>query len=585
MVKLLNGVRKEISSIRKMFKFVYSIGKKECFFVALICAFTSFMYPLLLEFNYKIIKTVETDFSGDFTAVVILILAIIFASAIFQITKYSNLLLFEKMQIKVGTELMGKVYSLVGNLKHSYFDNPDHTAKLQREVMFSQDSMLTQNVVHAISLSCNAVSLLLIFPVVYRAGAEVFMMILVVAIMCNLFEFDEGFLRWEHQNSQEKKYRKRDKMASYFYQKESIMEMRMLQSGGFIQKNWENMNEAVYKEDFLFEKKLENRRLLFDVLRVVLNTIPLFYVAWNFGLGNVDIAIVFMVWQTQGQFNGIMASVFSEFKAVHYSVPYIDELCEFLESNAASGDENISRKDIMMELKNVDFAYGAKDKILKNVALKILPGEKIAIIGPNGAGKTTLVKLLAGLYEPTGGRAEYGFDRLQAGAVWQDFVKFELSLKESIGLGDVSQIDDSRKLLKICDMVGIELEDISMDDIIGRSFDSEGKIPSGGQWQKIAIARAVYGDKVFLYMDEPTASLDPISEVKLYSEIKKAFEDKTVVFVSHRVGFANLAERILFLNGGEIVEDGSHKELMEKKGFYYNFYREQLKWYEEVKAV
>ncbi len=584
-MKLLNGVRKEISSIRKMFKFVYSIGKKECFFVALICAFTSFMYPLLLEFNYKIIKTVETDFSGDFTAVVILILAIIFASAIFQITKYSNLLLFEKMQIKVGTELMGKVYSLVGNLKHSYFDNPDHTAKLQREVMFSQDSMLTQNVVHAISLSCNAVSLLLIFPVVYRAGAEVFMMILVVAIMCNLFEFDEGFLRWEHQNSQEKKYRKRDKMASYFYQKESIMEMRMLQSGGFIQKNWENMNEAVYKEDFLFEKKLENRRLLFDVLRVVLNTIPLFYVAWNFGLGNVDIAIVFMVWQTQGQFNGIMASVFSEFKAVHYSVPYIDELCEFLESNAASGDENTSRKDIMMELKNVDFAYGAKDKILKNVALKILPGEKIAIIGPNGAGKTTLVKLLAGLYEPTGGRAEYGFDRLQAGAVWQDFVKFELSLKESIGLGDVSQIDDSRKLLKICDMVGIELEDISMDDIIGRSFDSEGKIPSGGQWQKIAIARAVYGDKVFLYMDEPTASLDPISEVKLYSEIKKAFEDKTVVFVSHRVGFANLAERILFVNGGEIVEDGSHKELMEKKGFYYNFYREQLKWYEEVKAV
>lgn len=152
-------------------------------------------------------------------------------------------------------------------------------------------------------------------------------------------------------------------------------------------------------------------------------------------------------------------------------------------------------------------------------------------------------------------------------------------------MGDVSQIDDSRKLLKICDMVGIELEDISMDDIIGRSFDSEGKIPSGGQWQKIAIARAVYGDKVFLYMDEPTASLDPISEVKLYSEIKKAFEDKTVVFVSHRVGFANLAERILFLNGGEIVEDGSHKELMEKKGFYYNFYREQLKWYEEVKAV
>ena len=151
---------------------------------------------------------------------------------------------------------------------------------------------------------------------------------------------------------------------------------------------------------------------------------------------------------------------------------------------------------------------------------------------------------------------------------------------ESIGLGDVSQIDDRQQLLKVCDMLGIDLNDINLDDIIGRSFDSEGKIPSGGQWQKIAIARATFGDKLFLYMDEPTASLDP----KLYSEIKKAFSDKTVVFVSHRVGFANLAERILFVNDGEIVEDGNHNELMEKRGFYYNFYNEQLKWYEEVKV-
>lgn len=583
-MKLLDNIKKEISSIKRMFDFVYAIGKKECFFTALICAFTSFMYPLMIEFNYKIIKTVETNFSGDLTAVVILIVAVIFASAIFQITKYSNLLLFEKMQIKVGTRLMSKVYSLTENLKHSYFDDPDNTAILKRVVMFSQDSMLTQNVVHTISLICNAISLVLIFPVVYRAGVEVFIMIFSVATMCNLFEFDEGYLRWEHQNSQEKKYIKRDRMGSYFYDKESIMEMRMLQSNKFIQENWENTNEAIYKEDFLFEKKLDNRKLLFDIFRIVLNSIPLFYVSWKFGLGNVDIAIVFMVWQMQGQFNSIMASVFSEFKAVYYSVPYIDELCGFLEYHSNSSIKKSSSNDIMIELKNVDFAYVENNKVLKNINVKILPGEKIAIIGPNGAGKTTLVKILANLYEATSGEAVYGFDKLEVGAVWQDYVKFELSLMESIGLGDVSQIDDRQQLLKVCDMLGIDLNDINLDDIIGRSFDSEGKIPSGGQWQKIAIARATFGDKLFLYMDEPTASLDPISEVKLYSEIKKAFSDKTVVFVSHRVGFANLAERILFVNDGEIVEDGNHNELMEKRGFYYNFYNEQLKWYEEVKV-
>lgn len=581
----LDKIKKELLLMKKMFMFVLPIGKKECLFVAVICAFTSFMYPLLLEFNYKIINTIETNFNGDFTSVVILIAALIAASAIFKITKYSNLLLFEKMQIKVGTGLMSKVYSLVGNLKHSYFDDPDQVAKLKRVVMFSQDSMLTQNVVHAISMICNALSLILIFPVVYRAGVEVFFMILIVAMISNIFEFDEGDLRWQHQKSQEKKYIKRDKMGSYFYNKDSVMEMRMLRSDKFIQKKWEDLNETAYKEDFLFENKLENRKLLYDILRIVINILPLLYVSWKFGLGDIDIAIVFMVWQTQGQFNNIMASVFWEFKAIHYSAPYIGELCEFLEHRPKMSGKTASGCASMIELKNVNFAYTANRNILKNINLKILPGEKIAIIGPNGAGKTTLVKVLANLYEATSGEVVYGFEKSEAGAVWQDYVKFELSLRESIGLGDVSKIKDRQRILNLCEMLEIDLSDISLDDMIGRSFDPDGKIPSGGQWQKIAIARAVFGDKSFLFMDEPTASLDPISEVKLYSQIKQAFDDKTVIFVSHRVGFANLAERILFVNDGEIVEDGSHKELMKKKGFYYTFYNEQLKWYKEVDAI
>ena len=584
-MKNTGSIKKEISSIKKMFGFVYKIGKKECFFVILICAFTSFMYPLLLEFNYRIISAVETDFNGDFKTVILLIFATIAASAIFRITKYSNLLLFEKMQIKVGTSLMNKVYSAVGTLEHSYFDSPDNIAELKRKVLFSQDSMLTQNVVHAVSLICNAVSLLLIFPVVYRAGAEVFIMIFAVAVASNLFEFDEGYLRWEHRKKQEKDYNKRDKTEWYFFDKASVAEMRMIKSDGFIQKKWENLNEEIYKEDYCFEKKLDNRKLLFDIFRIVLNALPLLYVSWKFGTGSVDIATVFVVWQTQGQFNGIMTSVFSEFKAVHYSVPYIDELCEFTEQSKKPEIPDTVKSDAIIELKNVDFSYANGNRVLKNINLKIFAGEKIAVIGPNGAGKTTLVKLLAGLYNATSGEAIYGLDKTEIGAVWQDYVKFELSLRESIGLGDCPQMQNTEELLNVCSMVGIDSEEIKLSDIIGRAFDSDGKIPSGGQWQKIAIARAVFGDKSFLYMDEPTASLDPISEVNLYSEIKSAFKDKTVIFVSHRVGFANLAERILYVNNGEITEDGSHDELMRKRGFYYKFYTEQLKWYDGMKEA
>ena len=254
-MRLLDKMKKEVSSVAKMFTLVFSIERKGFLFVSIMCAVTSFMCPLMMGINYKIVKAIEVNFNGDFRSIVIMIAVLILTSAIFQVTKYSNLLLFEKMQIKVGTRLMNKVYLLVGDLKHSFFDYPDNTAKLQREVLFSQDSMLTQNIVHAISLICNVVSLILIFPVLYFAGIEVFFMILIVAIICNIFEFDEGYLRWEHQNIQGKKYNKIRKMGSYFYDKESIMEMRMLHSDNFIQKKWEQLNEAVFNEDYSFEKK------------------------------------------------------------------------------------------------------------------------------------------------------------------------------------------------------------------------------------------------------------------------------------------------------------------------------------------
>lgn len=282
-MRLLDKMKKEVSSVAKMFTLVFSIERKGFLFVSIMCAVTSFMCPLMMGINYKIVKAIEVNFNGNFRSIVIMIAVLILTSAIFQVTKYSNLLLFEKMQIKVGTRLMNKVYLLVGDLKHSFFDYPDNTAKLQREVLFSQDSMLTQNIVHAISLICNVVSLILIFPVLYFAGIEVFFMILIVAIICNIFEFDEGYLRWEHQNIQGKKYNKIRKMGSYFYDKESIMEMRMLHSDNFIQKKWEQLNEAVFNEDYSFEKKINNRKFVYDIIRIVLNILPLFYISWKFG--------------------------------------------------------------------------------------------------------------------------------------------------------------------------------------------------------------------------------------------------------------------------------------------------------------
>jgi len=583
-MKSVDKIKKELLSVRKLFSFVLRIGKKECVFAAIICSFTAFMYPLLLEFNYKLVHIIESGYTDGSSAIILLIAAIIFSSAFFQITRSSNLLLFEKMQVKIGTNLMSKVYALAGQIKHSYFDDPENVAKLKRIVLYSQDSMLTQNIVHSISLVCNAVSLVLVFPVVYRAGTEVFFMIFIVAVAGNIFNFGEGQLRWEHRAKQEKKNIRKEKIKSYFYDKEAVMEMRMLRSNDFIQGMWEELNKEIYKEDYSFEKKIESRKFAFDVIQIVLNILPLLYVSWKFGTGNISMAVVFLVWQTQGQFNGIMTAVFAELKAFHYSIPDIDELCDFLTQTVSADESSRKASGYIAELKNVSFAYTEGNMVLENINLKISRGEKVAIIGSNGAGKTTLVKLLSGLYQPTSGELILGVGKNELGAVWQDYVKFELTLSESVGLGDISRITETSRIAELCSRLGINTNEIGFDDIIGRSFDPDGKIPSGGQWQKIAIARAVFGDKTFLIMDEPTASLDPVSEAGLYKEMKETFSDKTVIFVSHRAGFTNLADRILFIRDGSIAEDGDHHELIRKKGYYYNFYNEQLKWYKGMET-
>lgn len=574
-------IKKEMSSVFKMFSLVFKIEKKECFFVVLVCLITSLMYPLLLELNYRVLSKIENKLTDSIAQIVVLVLATVVVSSIFQITNYSNLLLFEKMQINIGSKLMNRIFKKVKCIPHSYFDIADNTAKLKRIAMFSQDSMLTQNVVHIISMICNFLSLVLIFPVVCRAGVEVFTIILLVSIVSNLFNFDEGYLRWEHQNKQEKGNIIKEKFRSYFFDKDTILEMRMLNSYDNIQNKWQSIDTEIHRKDYNFEKKIEKRKLLFDICCFGLKILPILYVSWKFSLGGLDISIVFLIWQIQGQFNGVMESVFNEFKAVHYSVPYIDELCEFLSSNIETEGYTENDKESLVEVKNVSFAYFGTDYVLKNIDLTIYPGEKIAIIGPNGAGKTTLVKILANLYEPSKGEIKYRIKKSDIGAVWQDYVKFELTLKESIGLGSTKHINNIDELIRLLNDLKLELGDIGLEDIVGRSFDPEGKIPSGGQWQKIAIARSMYGNKSLLYMDEPTASLDPISEVQLYSNIKDLFNDKTVIFVSHRVGFANLADRIIVVNNGGIVEDGSHDELIKHKGFYYHFYNEQLKWYKK----
>ena len=247
-----------------------------------------------------------------------------------------------------------------------------------------------------------------------------------------------------------------------------------------------------------------------------------------------------------------------------------------------------------IELVNVSFRYPGTDRdVLKNINLVIEPGETLVLVGLNGAGKTTLIKLLTRLYDPTEGTVlldgrdirEYDIKSLYRlfGIIFQDFGKYAVSVEENICFGDIHK--------KICeDNVKNAARQSAAEDYIEalpngyqtplmRIFETNGTELSIGQWQKLAVARAFYADSDILILDEPTASLDPMAEQEIFSQFDRLRTDKTTIFVSHRLSSATVADRILVLENGCVVENGNHRELMDQKGRYYELFTTQAQRY------
>lgn len=302
-----------------------------------------------------------------------------------------------------------------------------------------------------------------------------------------------------------------------------------------------------------------------------------------------------------GSFNRLrqkLQGFFTRFTMITETALYLQDYFEFLDLSYHAPESEGAKplpKEIKagFEFRNVGFKYPKSDKwVVRNINFKLRAGEKLAFVGENGAGKTTLIKLLLQFYEPTEGEIlldgvpikQYNRTAYQKyfGVIFQDFVKFELTLRENIAMGEITGIADQGRIegaaqKSLADQVVKDLP-FGYDQQLGKRF-KQGKDLSGGQWQKIAIARAYMKDAEVLILDEPTSALDARAETEAFDRFIKLTEGKTAVIISHRFSTVRIADRIMVLKDGAVLEIGTHEELMQNNKLYSELFNLQAAGY------
>ncbi len=364
--------------------------------------------------------------------------------------------------------------------------------------------------------------------------------------------------------------------------KDALYEIKVFKMKNLFLNRFEKYSSAVFKERLDTTLKSQNYLLLSSVVNIVwMGLVILFIVskllAKAIGAGDLT-AIV-----TSASSTLDMAEDFVYEASTVSNNGYIANTLFYILSSDERKVEKSSKYGDEIEFSHVSFKYpGTQKTVLHDLSFKINKDKVTAIVGENGAGKSTIIKLVAGLYEPTEGSVRisnmnpYSMSNEdisnELSIVFQDFKNYELSLRDNILFGKVGDISEDLKLL--------ELDKYSEDTNIGK-LEEDGVYLSGGENQKLALSRAIQKKSDFLIFDEPTASMDPMVEAKMYDNILKVLKSRGAIIITHRLVLSKLADDVIVLNDGRIIERGSHEELMKKGGIYKQMYDEQSGWYKE----
>ena len=506
---------------------------------------------------------------------------------------------------KVSNHIKVKIITKAKSIDVSQFDLPEFYEKFEnasREASFRPIQILSTT----FTMISNIISMVSFIVVLFALSPFAPLIIIALALPAAVVKFVYGRKNFLYIRRRSKERRHMEYFSQIMTNKDLVKEVRIFNlSDTFIGKFKRTF--AIYYKGL---KKLviqENIwHLVISITTGIVNSALFFFVGYQVLYGDLTIGDYSLY---SGSLTSIITSVSSIVTAtatIYQGTLFIDNMIEFnkleakivpLQTPALDVKRHIAHE---IEFKNVCFSYPGSNKlVLNNVNFKLNPGTTTVLVGLNGAGKTTIIKLLTRLYDPTSGIIlldgedirKYDLGQLYQiyGTIFQDFGKYAVSAKENIYYGDVNhEIDMDRVALSARSSGAadfIEKMPKQYDTPLMKYFEDDGTELSIGQWQKLSVARAFYSDSDIMILDEPTASLDAIAEQQIFNQFANLTDGKTSIFVSHRLSSATTADNIIVLEYGKVVEQGTHRELMQLGGKYCELFTTQAKRYLESESI
>lgn len=380
---------------------------------------------------------------------------------------------------------------------------------------------------------------------------------------------------------------------------ETAKEVKIFGLSGYIVSRFKSLSNKFYTDN----SKLAIRRSIWGVLFSIIGTIGYYgayaLIVHQTLIGVLSIGTLTFLAGSFRQLSALMEVMLNRFTTVSQGAVYLNDFLEFFEikPKITPDDQPLPFPKQILEgfvFENVGFKYHNSERWAnRHLNFTLHPGEKLALVGENGAGKTTLVKLLARLYDPTEGRIlldgvdlkRYDLNELRfnLGIIFQDYIRYQMTLSQNIAIGNINEIDNEVLIHKaaresLADSVANKLPG-HYEQWLGRKFNNGVEL-SGGEWQKVALARAYMKDAQLLILDEPTSALDARAEFEVFQRFAELTKGKSAVLISHRFSTARLADRILVLQNGELLELGSHDELLAQNGRYAELFELQARGYQ-----